>query len=663
MPSPPVMSSLSLPRWRTVLLFGVVLAAFSTYLHAQAATDTDNAESSTTHNHKPAVVGQKQGAKMPPKLCPSPSAAAADRRNSNVVIVSTLDGKVTALDPRDEGRVLWSIDTSPGEMVSSTISQLEMTSNAKWVKLIPSLAGGLYKFDGSTVEAVPLDAETLLRSSFKFADNTVITGGKESRTYGVEMDSGRIRYECTIHGCEKNPDARGDESMDDVVVVKRETQTVRAVEPRTGQEKWNFSVSQHAIDLQLGLEELCDDDADEGINATDDDDDVEEVMKAVVSDGLLCSMNADRPDRVDWSRKFSAPIVHAWRLKNGRAVKIDLFSSSSIPDKMPSADDSNFHVQTPLLYIGTHNKQLYIQESDRVRERKEKVQLNLEAHASRQFPKVSWRPYLISAGSRTPIFNHGGAQQDGENPKLPLLAYDGKTAENTALAVFTGAGGGGYPFDSGLYLYPDEPDLDYDPLLDFQNETTSLAEGSGEAPADDDDDGPGVEERVIQVVFVSLWYWWKEVVFISLLTAFFMNVLITRPTIRELRASFNRRLEKVLRKKPVSLLSRLSQVLHLSQVFRPITTYLITSLIHPSGCNRGRSARSGARSRERLCAHKPRHRFWFERTLLAATEQPGRKQQWCRRERLRRTLRLALPDRLRPDPVPGQRRLRRRLRG
>ena len=43
-------------------------------------------------------------------------------------------------------------------------------------------------------------------------------------------------------------------------------------------------------------------------------------------------------------------------------VPIDLFSTSSMPEKMPSADDANFHVQTPLLYIGTHNKQLYIQE-------------------------------------------------------------------------------------------------------------------------------------------------------------------------------------------------------------------------------------------------------------------------------------------------------------
>jgi translation initiation factor 2-alpha kinase 3 len=72
-----------------------------------------------------------------------------------------------------------------------------MTSNAKWVKLIPSLAGGLYKFDGASVEAVPLDAETLLRSSFKFADNTVITGGKESRQEGMR------KRECEKRECDE----------------------------------------------------------------------------------------------------------------------------------------------------------------------------------------------------------------------------------------------------------------------------------------------------------------------------------------------------------------------------------------------------------------------------------------------------------------------------
>ena len=160
-------------------------------------------------------------------------------------------------------------------MLSSTISQMELASNAKWVRLIPSLAGGLYKFDGEVIEPVPLSAEKLLRSSFKFADNTVMTGGKESRyfhenfefftnlsfwlnfrVYGIELNTGRIRYECTMEGCftpsgdKLTPEQNDD--FEDIIIVKRETQVVRAVEPRTGSEKWNFSVSTHDVTYKPG---------------------------------------------------------------------------------------------------------------------------------------------------------------------------------------------------------------------------------------------------------------------------------------------------------------------------------------------------------------------------------------------------------------------------
>ena len=65
---------------------------------------------------------------------------------------------------------------------------------------------------------------------------------------------------------------------------------------------------------------------------------------------------------------------------------------------------------------------------------------------------------------RTPIINHGS----GPPSDLPMLTHDKKTAENTALAVIADAGSD-YPFDSGLYLYPDEPNLDYDLVEDYKN--------------------------------------------------------------------------------------------------------------------------------------------------------------------------------------------------
>jgi hypothetical protein len=80
--------------------------------------------------------------------------------------------------------------------------------------------------------------------------------------------------------------------------------------------------------------------------------------------------------------------------------------------------------------------------------------------------------------SRTPIINHGSGPPSG----LPLLTHDKKTAESTALAVIADAGSE-YPFDSGLYLFPDEPNLDYDIVEDFKNKSkTVIPATTGETP-------------------------------------------------------------------------------------------------------------------------------------------------------------------------------------
>lgn len=44
------------------------------------------------------------------------------------------------------------------------------------MRLIPSLDGGIYRFDGEGVEALPVTAQNLLHSSFKFNPDTIFTG-------------------------------------------------------------------------------------------------------------------------------------------------------------------------------------------------------------------------------------------------------------------------------------------------------------------------------------------------------------------------------------------------------------------------------------------------------------------------------------------------------
>ena len=78
---------------------------------------------------------------------------------------------------------------------------------------------------------------------------------------------------------------------------------------------------------------------------------------------------------------------------------------------------------------------------------------------------------------RTTIINHG-ARPTKTQTELPMLTYDPSTAESTALAVFNQGGNAEYPYDSGLYFYPEEANLEYDLVEDMRNNVTGANKGS-----------------------------------------------------------------------------------------------------------------------------------------------------------------------------------------
>lgn len=53
---------------------------------------------------------------------------------------------------------------------------MQLTNNGQWVRMIPSLSGGLYKFDGDSIVPVPVTADSLLSSSYRYSDDLVIAG-------------------------------------------------------------------------------------------------------------------------------------------------------------------------------------------------------------------------------------------------------------------------------------------------------------------------------------------------------------------------------------------------------------------------------------------------------------------------------------------------------
>lgn len=72
-------------------------------------------------------------------------------------------------------------------------------------------------------------------------------GGKELRTYGVDFYSGEVQYTCSASGCDAQPPTASSTGL--FLIVRRHSQIVRAIEPRTGTERWNFSVGRHEVSL------------------------------------------------------------------------------------------------------------------------------------------------------------------------------------------------------------------------------------------------------------------------------------------------------------------------------------------------------------------------------------------------------------------------------
>ncbi|KAK4315615.1 hypothetical protein Pmani_013179 [Petrolisthes manimaculis] len=377
-----------------------------------------------------------------------------DDKNSAAVVVSTLDGRVTSLDLMS-GAVKWSHQTGSKHskpLLSSSMSKLEVTSGGEWVRLIPSLDGGIYRFDGKGVEALPVTAQNLLHSSFKFNADTIFTGGKGTEVWGMALSSGRIVYICNSSGCKRNRTA---DKPAHVLVVRRVTQTVRAVDPKSGDERWNFSVGQHEVNL--AGEEGCQ----AGTMSEQNEQESETPapsLRFVVPDGVVMGM--DPGGQMIWKQKLTSPVASAWRVSSNGVEEIDLFSTIVVPALTP---DQGFSAprddeEQPALYVGVHQKQLYIQQSSQLRQRITHAVKIFAAEAATQdsdeelgenvrFPRVEWKPYLATAPSRTPILHHHPPR------RIHHLLLDFEEDErDTALAVMPQAE---YPYDNGYYLYAD----------------------------------------------------------------------------------------------------------------------------------------------------------------------------------------------------------------
>nr|XP_023011887.1 eukaryotic translation initiation factor 2-alpha kinase [Leptinotarsa decemlineata] len=342
-----------------------------------------------------------------------------DTKESGVVIVSTLDGKLSALN--STGSLVWQLETGPGPLLLSNIHKLELTNNGEWVRIIPSLTGTLYKFDGSTIDPIPITAEELLKSSFRYSDDLVIAGGIDVRTYGVGFRSGTLYYECTSVKCSN----KDDQNVDDVLLIERSTHTIRAVEPRTGTERWNFSVGLHNVKLP---KVSCINPNIQLFNWN---------VTAVLPEGKIKASISHNDQVQSWIHTFSAPIVRVWRWTGKNLVEINLFAPRNMPNII--IDES----LCPSIYLAMHNKQLYVHESAFMqRAIRGKISSNVEVSESRSIAKIPWKPIPASA----------------EKPE----------EDSTALSVLNGSE---YVNGQGFYLFSEKDQNEKDTVICQSNDS------------------------------------------------------------------------------------------------------------------------------------------------------------------------------------------------
>lgn len=68
-------------------------------------------------------------------------------RHRSLVLVSTLDGQISALDTGvGQGHVLWSIPSPSGPLFSSSLTNVEFKDDSGSYRLVPALDGNLYSW-------------------------------------------------------------------------------------------------------------------------------------------------------------------------------------------------------------------------------------------------------------------------------------------------------------------------------------------------------------------------------------------------------------------------------------------------------------------------------------------------------------------------------------
>ncbi|XP_022665585.1 eukaryotic translation initiation factor 2-alpha kinase 3-like isoform X2 [Varroa destructor] len=461
-----------------------------------------------------------------------------------LVLISTLNGEVTAVNP--SGEIVWRTRTGDPLLETSLKTLILDDGRGGQARYIPSLDGSLYRFDGKHVEVVA-DAGSLLYSSLK-TDRWVFSGKRETKQLGIDARTGVVRYLCDAESCTNvtKDDAQSNDDQKDsanasgvskdklsgasnqsagaVLIVRRNTQTVRAIEPHSGKEEWYFSVGENSLRL------LEDDTV--GCNAQhkpkrrvtfgrEDSDNgpyYETGLRVETSTGRITGTH----ETSNWTLQLGSPIVGAWQLSVDGLEEVDLFE----PDRLIGME----HGPQPIFYVGVYQQQLYLQQNPRYI----KTQLLTNQWYNQQ------HAFGAIAGENRPMIDYnpgaGGADLTINQPEVSVLIDDEEQVINaqTALVPFS-------PWeiferidsDTGYYFMQEERDGDCKkPVLlpSVVEAHTDRNDDVREQRHSDNDEWPDENQDDAPIVYVvnSIGNYWKEIGIISVMLSVAVNLLLTQ---------------------------------------------------------------------------------------------------------------------------------------
>ncbi|XP_059544363.1 eukaryotic translation initiation factor 2-alpha kinase 3 isoform X4 [Myotis daubentonii] len=423
----------------------------------------------------------------------------------SLVIISTLDGRIAALDPENHGKKQWDLDVGSGSLVSSSLSKPEVFGNKM---IIPSLDGDLFQWDRDreSMETVPFTVESLLESSYKFGDDVVLVGGKSLTTYGLSACTGKVRYICSALGCRRWDN--DEMEQEDILLLQRTQKTVRAVGPRSGNEKWNFSVGHFELryipdmETRAGFIESTvkpsQNKESEIISDVEEQEAaiVDTVIKVSVADWKVMAFSK-KGGHLEWEYQFCTPIASAWLVKDGKVIPISLFDDTSYASNDGVLEDEEDIVEAARgatensVYLGMYRGQLYLQSSVRISEKFPTNPKALESVNNKNeimpLPTIKWKP-LIHSPSRTPIL----VGSDEFDKCLSNDKFSHEEYSNGALSILQ------YPYDNGYYLPYYQRDRSRRSIGSTQITVRVLK-------------SPDYSKNVRRKDPVLLLHWWKEI--------------------------------------------------------------------------------------------------------------------------------------------------------